>query len=130
MAREPVSAPGASACALFTYLSFSYSYEGFAPPTMSSNTPAAEETKNLAIDNVKSFITGGFGGVSAILGILLTKTRLQAAALGAYNCANNVVRKTLTRDGVTGAYRGMVLPLLGVTPIFAVSFWRVTPPRV
>jgi len=35
----------------------------------------------------------------------------------------DVVRKTLARDGITGLYRGMVPPLLGVTPIFAISFW-------
>lgn len=93
---------------------------------MSSETPAAEETKNSAIDNVKSFIAGGFGGVSAVLvghPFDLTKTRLQTAAPGAYTGAIDVVRKTLARDGVTGLYRGMVPPLLGVTPIFAVSFW-------
>ncbi|KAG1801870.1 mitochondrial carrier domain-containing protein [Suillus variegatus] len=86
---------------------------------MSSKAPAAEETKNSAIDN------RGLGGFSAILGILLTwpRRRLQAAALGAYTGAIDVVRKTLSRDGVTGVYRGMVPPLLGVTPIFAVSFW-------
>ncbi|KAG2159697.1 uncharacterized protein EDB93DRAFT_1236996 [Suillus bovinus] len=99
------------------------------PPLFVGNTceaPAAEETKNSAIDNVKSFIAGGFGGVSAVLvghPFDLTKTRLQTAAPGAYTGAIDVVRKTLARDGVTGLYRGMVPPLLGVTPIFAVSFW-------
>jgi hypothetical protein len=74
----------------------------------------------------------------------LTKTRLQTAAPGTYTGAIDVVKKTLARDGVTGytsfirrvigprhgliglvyrLYRGMVPPLLGVTPIFAVSFW-------
>jgi solute carrier family 25 carnitine/acylcarnitine transporter 20/29 len=70
---------------------------------------------------VKSFIAGGFGGVSAVLvgekadlHILthvdpflghpfdLTKTRLQTAAPGAYTGAIDVVKKTLARDGVTG----------------------------
>jgi solute carrier family 25 carnitine/acylcarnitine transporter 20/29 len=53
----------------------------------------------------------------------LTKTRLQTAAPGAYTGAIDVVKKTLARDGITGLYRGMVPPILGVTPIFAVSFW-------
>jgi solute carrier family 25 carnitine/acylcarnitine transporter 20/29 len=53
----------------------------------------------------------------------LTKTRLQTAAPGVYTGALDVVRKTLARDGVRGLYRGMTAPLLGVTPIFAVSFW-------
>lgn len=33
------------------------------------------------------------------------------------------MKKTLARDGPTGLYRGVVPPLLGVTPIFALSFW-------
>lgn len=93
---------------------------------MSSEAPAAEETKISALDNVKAFIAGGFGGTSAVLvghPFDLTKTRLQTAAPGTYKGALDVVRKTLARDGVTGMYRGMVPPLLGVTPIFAVSFW-------
>lgn len=53
----------------------------------------------------------------------LTKTRLQTAVSGQYTGAIDVVRKTIARDGVTGMYRGIVPPLLGVTPIFAVSFW-------
>ncbi|KAI6047750.1 hypothetical protein EDC04DRAFT_2863938 [Pisolithus marmoratus] len=76
--------------------------------------------------NVKSFIAGGVGGVCAVLvghPFDLTKTRLQTAAAGQYTGAIDVVRKTLARDGVTGMYRGIVPPLLGVTPIFAVSFW-------
>ncbi|KIJ68610.1 hypothetical protein HYDPIDRAFT_173291 [Hydnomerulius pinastri MD-312] len=93
---------------------------------VSSEAPAIEEQKSSAIENVKSFVAGGFGGVSAVLvghPFDLTKTRLQTAAPGQYKGAVDVVRKTLARDGVTGMYRGMVPPLLGVTPIFAVSFW-------
>ncbi|KDQ63426.1 hypothetical protein JAAARDRAFT_120944 [Jaapia argillacea MUCL 33604] len=79
-----------------------------------------------AADSVKSFVCGGFGGIAAVLvghPFDLTKTRIQTAAPGVYSSAMDVVRKTLARDGVTGMYRGMVPPLLGVTPIFAVSFW-------
>jgi len=74
----------------------------------------------------KSFISGGFGGVSAVLvghPFDLTKVRLQTAPAGTYNGAMDVVRKTLARDGVKGMYRGMGPPLVGVTPIFALSFW-------
>ena len=71
----------------------------------------------------------------------LTKTRLQTAPPGTYTGAVDVVKKALARDGITGyvhslfsqsrtsidpsfsLYRGVVPPLLGVTPIFAVSFW-------
>ncbi|KIM47849.1 hypothetical protein M413DRAFT_417313 [Hebeloma cylindrosporum] len=93
---------------------------------MSSEAPAAEESRVSATESAKSFISGGFGGVAAVLvghPFDLTKTRLQTAAPGAYKGAIDVVKKTVAQDGLTGLYRGMVPPLLGVTPIFAVSFW-------
>ncbi|KAG1715998.1 hypothetical protein ID866_1163 [Astraeus odoratus] len=72
---------------------------------MASETTPAEDTRNPAAENVKSFIAGGFGGVSAVLvghPFDLTKTRLQTAASGQYTGAIDVVRKTLARDGLTG----------------------------
>ncbi|WOO82644.1 Congested-like trachea protein [Vanrija pseudolonga] len=84
-----------------------------------------EETKGQT-DSVKSFISGGFGGTCAVLvghPFDLTKTRLQTAAPGTYTGAIDVVKKTLARDGVKGLYRGITPPLIGVTPIFAISFW-------
>ncbi|KAL0951407.1 hypothetical protein HGRIS_008101 [Hohenbuehelia grisea] len=94
---------------------------------MSSDAPAVEETRsNATAESAKSFIAGGFGGAAAVLvghPFDLTKTRLQTAAPGTYKGAVDVVKQTLARDGVKGMYRGMLPPLLGVTPIFAVSFW-------
>ncbi|KAF8898904.1 hypothetical protein BD779DRAFT_1666663 [Infundibulicybe gibba] len=92
----------------------------------SSDTPKTENAQDSAIESAKSFIAGGFGGMSAVLvghPFDLTKTRLQTAGPGTYTGAIDVVKKTLARDGVTGLYRGMVPPLLGITPIFAISFW-------
>jgi len=88
--------------------------------------PQSQPKTVSAADNIKSFIAGGFGGACAVLvghPFDLTKTRLQTAGPGTYTGAIDVVKKTLARDGVTGLYRGMVPPLLGVTPIFALSFW-------
>ncbi|KAF8528308.1 mitochondrial carrier [Gautieria morchelliformis] len=93
-----------------------------AKPVESAASAAAKSTAN----SVKAFVAGGFGGVSAVLvghPFDLTKTRLQTAEAGAYTGALDVVRKAIARDGVTGLYRGVVPPLLGVTPIFAISFW-------
>jgi len=76
--------------------------------------------------HLKSFLSGGVGGISAVLvghPFDLTKTRLQTAPSGTYTGALDVVKKTLARDGVKGLYRGMGPPLVGVTPIFAISFW-------
>ncbi|KAI0715136.1 mitochondrial carrier [Earliella scabrosa] len=92
-----------------------------------SEAPAAEEVqRSSTAESVKSFVAGGAGGVAAVLvghPFDLTKTRLQTAAPGTYSGAMDVVKKALARDGVKGLYRGVVPPLLGVTPIFAVSFW-------
>jgi len=75
---------------------------------------------------LKSFISGGCGGVAAVLvghPFDLTKTRLQTAPEGTYKGAIDVVKRTLARDGIRGMYRGMGPPIIGVTPIFALSFW-------
>ncbi|KAJ6519671.1 hypothetical protein C8R45DRAFT_754452, partial [Mycena sanguinolenta] len=105
--------------------------------------PTYEPSDVSAADQIKSFIAGGFGGVSAVLvghPFDLTKTRMQTAPAGVYTGAIDVVKKTVAKDGVTGQvnsrlsihsaltvthrlYRGMLPPLLGITPIFAISFW-------
>lgn len=93
---------------------------------MSSEAPVVEEKRVSAAESAKSFIAGGFGGVCAVVvghPFDLTKTRLQTAPAGTYTGAVDVVKQALARDGVKGLYRGIVPPLLGVTPIFAVSFW-------
>ncbi|KAJ3521687.1 hypothetical protein NM688_g8983 [Phlebia brevispora] len=94
-----------------------------------SDSSSAEEAitqGTSTADSVKSFVAGGVGGIAAVLvghPFDLTKTRLQTAAPGTYTGAIDVVKKTIARDGATGLYRGVIPPLLGVTPIFAVSFW-------
>mmetsp|Transcript_195 Transcript_195/g.738 ORF Transcript_195/g.738 Transcript_195/m.738 type:complete len:307 (+) Transcript_195:49-969(+) len=79
----------------------------------------------------KSFLSGGFGGICLVAAghpLDLIKVRLQTqvvepgkppAFTGALDCA----RKTVAAEGIKGLYKGMVAPLMGVTPIFAVCFW-------
>lgn len=50
----------------------------------------------------------------------LVKVRLQT---GIFTSSVQCVRETVARDGLRGMYRGVLPPLLGVTPMFAVSFW-------
>ncbi|KAI0830735.1 hypothetical protein BC628DRAFT_1313124 [Trametes gibbosa] len=93
-----------------------------------SDAALAEETQRTSTttESVKSFVSGGVGGVAAVLvghPFDLTKTRLQTAAPGTYTGAIDVVKKAVAHDGVKGLYRGVVPPLVGVTPIFALSFW-------
>ncbi|KAJ3490545.1 hypothetical protein NLI96_g1332 [Meripilus lineatus] len=93
---------------------------------VSSAEEATAKHGSSTAESIKSFVSGGVGGIAAVLvghPFDLTKTRLQTAAPGTYTGAIDVVKQTVARDGATGLYRGVVPPLLGVTPIFAVSFW-------
>ncbi|SCU97247.1 LAMI_0F09384g1_1 [Lachancea mirantina] len=84
-------------------------------------------------ENLKSFAAGGVGGVSAVLTghpFDLIKVRCQAGhASGTFDAVGAILRESRAQSGpvvlnaARGFYRGVVPPLLGVTPIFAVSFW-------
>lgn len=82
---------------------------------------------NPIVGQIKSFAAGGFGGVCAVAvghPFDLVKVRLQTSAPGTYNGAFDVVKKTIAHDGgLRGLYRGVAAPLVGVTPMFAISFW-------
>lgn len=82
-----------------------------------------DETDSVLVDNIKSFASGGFGGVCAVLTghpFDLVKVRLQT---GVYNSTLECIKGTIAKDGPRGFYRGVMPPLIGVTPMFAVSFW-------
>jgi solute carrier family 25 carnitine/acylcarnitine transporter 20/29 len=66
---------------------------------------SAKSQQQQTVDPIKSFLSGGFGGVSCVLvghPFDLTKTRLQTAAPGTYTGAADVVRKTIAQDGIRG----------------------------
>ena len=82
-----------------------------------------DDVDSALADNVKSFAAGGFGGICAVLTghpFDLVKVRLQT---GLYKSSVQCVKETIAKDGLRGLYRGVLPPLLGVTPMFAVSFW-------
>lgn len=82
-----------------------------------------EEVDSVLVDNVKSFAAGGFGGICAVLTghpFDLTKVLLQT---NKYPTTLDAIKGTLAKDGPKGFYKGVISPLLGVTPMFAVSFW-------
>ncbi|KAL4952257.1 mitochondrial carrier domain-containing protein [Aspergillus filifer] len=87
------------------------------------------ETKavNQTAAQIRSFAAGGAGGVCAVVvghPFDLVKVRMQTAAPGLYSGAIDVVKKTIAREGLArGLYAGVSAPLVGVTPMFAVSFW-------
>ncbi|KAK6503758.1 carnitine transporter [Arthrobotrys musiformis] len=79
------------------------------------------------VSGIRSFIAGGVGGVCAVVvghPFDLVKVRLQTAEQGVYSGTLDVVKKTLAKEGIRkGLYAGVSAPLVGVTPMFAVSFW-------
>lgn len=78
------------------------------------------------LSQAESFAAGGFGGICAVVvghPFDLIKVRLQTGSPGQYKGAMDVVGKIIKTDGPRGFYRGVMAPLVGVTPMFAVSFW-------
>ncbi|KAI8978462.1 mitochondrial carrier domain-containing protein [Pilobolus umbonatus] len=83
------------------------------------------EVKASTASSVKSFLSGGFGGMAAVLvgqPFDLVKVRLQTSE-GVYKNTFDCFKQIIKKDGVLGLYRGMATPLASITPIFAVSFW-------
>ena len=79
----------------------------------------------------KSFCAGGFGGMCSVAvghPFDTIKVRLQTATCGLPNenplyCSTlDCARKTLENEGFRGLYRGMLMPLIGAIPLFAVCF--------
>ncbi|KAJ9088834.1 carnitine transporter, variant 2 [Entomophthora muscae] len=98
-----------------------------ANPPEAKTSPKANEAQgetNNAASSVKSFISGGFGGMCLVMAghpLDLIKVRLQTSTQ--YTGLVDCFKQTIAKDGVRGLYRGMVTPLIGVTPIFAICFW-------
>ncbi|KAL1859893.1 carnitine transporter [Paecilomyces lecythidis] len=98
------------------------------PQEVSDEVMATEsKTVNQTLAQIRSFAAGGVGGVCAVVvghPFDLVKVRMQTAQKGVYSGAMDVVRKTVAREGLArGLYAGVSAPLVGVTPMFAVSFW-------
>ncbi|ROW04448.1 hypothetical protein VMCG_05013 [Cytospora schulzeri] len=87
----------------------------------------AKAAASAGLSQLRSLAAGGFGGICAVIvghPFDLVKVRLQTAEKGVYSSAVDVVRKSIARDGLKrGLYAGVSAPLVGVTPMFAVSFW-------
>ncbi|KIW66288.1 hypothetical protein PV04_08485 [Phialophora macrospora] len=103
-------------------------------PTSIDDLPSSEEVKEQvkekakgAVSGLRSLAAGGVGGICAVIvghPFDLVKVRLQTAEKGVYSGAIDVVKKTIAREGLArGLYAGVSAPLVGVTPMFAVSFW-------
>ncbi|CAG8983826.1 hypothetical protein HYALB_00005463 [Hymenoscyphus albidus] len=108
------------------------------PPVIADKLPHVPESKaelkedakvagQNSLQGLRSLVAGGFGGVCAVVvghPFDLVKVRLQTSEKGVYSGAMDAARKGIARDGLRrGLYAGVSAPLVGVTPMFAVSFW-------
>jgi solute carrier family 25 carnitine/acylcarnitine transporter 20/29 len=76
------------------------------------------------MDSAKSFIAGGFAGIATVAAghpFDTLKVRLQTS--NQYKGLGDCFRQTVAKDGLRALYRGITSPLVGVTPMFALSFW-------
>lgn len=80
----------------------------------------------------KSFWAGGFGGMCTVLTghpFDTVKVRLQTMPVAGtnripmYRGALDCAYKTVTDEGIRGLYKGMLAPLVGAIPLFAVCFF-------
>nr|XP_046252375.1 mitochondrial carnitine/acylcarnitine carrier protein isoform X1 [Scatophagus argus] len=89
-----------------------------------------EDTRR--VSPVKNFLAGGVGGACLLLAghpLDTIKVRLQTQPksscnqyrlyTGTYDC----FRKTISKEGILGLYKGMGAPLAGVAPMMAISFF-------
>jgi len=79
----------------------------------------------------KDFLAGGFGGICLVASghpFDTIKVRLQTMPIPEadqpprYTGAADCVMKTVKLEGIKGLYKGMAAPIVGVAPIFALSF--------
>lgn len=96
-------------------------------PSKDELKDGVQQAAKRSLQGLRALVAGGVGGICAVVvghPFDLVKVRMQTADKGVYSGALDVVRRTLAREGVArGLYAGVSAPLVGVTPMFAVSFW-------
>ncbi len=78
----------------------------------------------------ESLASGALGGICLVLvghPLDLVKVRLQTTTTSIINSPSpsmtKVFKNILKTEGISGIYRGVTAPLIGVAPIFAISIW-------
>lgn len=88
-------------------------------------------TEKQRTSEIKNLLAGGFGGICVVASghpFDTIKVRLQTMPVPEpgqaprYTGAVDCVAKTVRLEGIRGLYKGMGAPLVGVAPIFALSF--------
>ncbi|KAI2809597.1 hypothetical protein RDWZM_003171 [Blomia tropicalis] len=84
------------------------------------------------ISTTKNFFAGGFGGICLVAAghpLDTVKVRLQTMSrpnngqLPLYNGTFDCIGKIFSKEGMKGFYKGMATPLVGVTPMYAITFF-------
>ncbi|XP_073795635.1 mitochondrial carnitine/acylcarnitine carrier protein isoform X4 [Danio rerio] len=78
------------------------------------------------VSPLKNFVAGGFGGICLLLAghpLDTIKVRLQTQDCAVYKGTFDCFRKTVSKEGIFGLYKGMGAPLAGVTPMMALNFF-------
>ncbi|XP_074500907.1 mitochondrial carnitine/acylcarnitine carrier protein-like [Sebastes fasciatus] len=91
-----------------------------------------EEGRVSRVSPLKNFVAGGVAGACLLLAghpLDTIKVRLQTQPkasraqyvlyTGTYDC----IRKTVSKEGVLGLYKGMGAPMVGMAPMMAISFF-------
>jgi len=104
---------------------------GAKPIKLVAAAAVAEEAASGHADPVKNFLAGGFGGICLVAAgqpLDTIKVRLQTMPSGGgqaplYQGAWDCAKKTVTKEGVKGLYKGMATPIVGVAPLYALCFF-------
>jgi len=91
---------------------------------MSSSTGKPVVVDSPLVGQIKSFISGGFGGIACVLvGMPFDTIKVRLQTSTQYKGALDCFKQTVAKEGIRGLYKGMLSPLIGITPVFAISFW-------
>lgn len=77
------------------------------------------------VSGLKSFLSGGVGGVCVVLvghPLDLIKVRMQTGSSGS-SSVFGMISSIFRKEGIPGLYRGVSAPLVAVSPLYAVNFW-------
>ncbi|VUZ48608.1 unnamed protein product [Hymenolepis diminuta] len=91
----------------------------------------SESERQHKSDNGKSFFAGGFGGMCTVLTghpfdtikvRLQTMPHVEPNQIPLYRGTIDCACKIVTNEGIRGLYKGMLAPLVGAVPLFAICF--------
>jgi len=79
------------------------------------------------VSEIKNFVAGGFGGMCTVVvghpfDTIKVRLQTQTSSNLVYSGAWDCTKQTVVKEGPRALYKGMFVPLLASSPIFALSF--------